>query len=107
MVAVEMGLRAAVEDGAQHLHLVIRSDNTGVVGALDGGKSRNIEVNRVLRRIVTYMMQSNIWLSTKWVASADNIADAPSRGLPPGLLPRRKFKFRVPYPIKDWVEEVA
>nr|GAT51024.1 DNA breaking-rejoining enzyme [Mycena chlorophos] len=83
MVAIEFGLRLAVERGFTDTHFHIRSDNQGVIGALDSGKSRNSEQNRVLRRIVSLLRTHSLWISTTYVPSAENLADAPSRGFPP------------------------
>jgi hypothetical protein len=83
MVAVELGLRLAITQGAHDIHLILRSDNTGVIHALDGGRSRNLQQNRVLQRIVVLLRTHNLWLSTIYVPSRENPADPPSRGLPP------------------------
>ncbi|EJD42880.1 hypothetical protein AURDEDRAFT_67136, partial [Auricularia subglabra TFB-10046 SS5] len=107
MVAAEFGLRAAVERGASSLHLVIKSDNAGVVGALDAGKSKNPAANKVLQRIVSTMMEHEIWLSTSWVPSEENIADPPSRGLPAPGLPCYRFGFRIPFALKDYIDPVV
>lgn len=107
MVAVELAVHALVEKGVHDAHVLIRSDNKGVVGALDAGKSRGIQANRVLQRIVTKMMENSIWISLEWVASADNISDAPSRGLPVPGLDRYKFAFKLPYALRELVDKVA
>lgn len=106
MVAVELAVHALVEKGVRDSHVLIRSDNKGVVGALDAGKSRGVQSNRVLQRIVTKMMENGIWLSLEWVASADNISDAPSRGLPVPGLDRYKFSFKLPYALRELVDKV-
>lgn len=82
MVAIEIALRFAVELGFSNVHFRFRSDNQGVIQALDAGKSRNSQQNRVLQRIVATMRTNAIWLSTHYVPSAKNLADRPSRGLP-------------------------
>lgn len=106
MVAIELGILALVEKGIRDEHILIRSDNRGVVGALDAGKSRGIQANKVLQRIVAKMLEHGIWLSLEWVASADNISDAPSRGLPVPGLDRHKYRFKLPYPLRDLVDKV-
>ncbi|KAF5384772.1 hypothetical protein D9615_001263 [Tricholomella constricta] len=92
MVAVDLALRAIIASGLRDCHLVVRSDNTGVVGALAAGRSRNSQQNMILRRIVENFQTHSIWLTTKWVSTVDNIADAPSRG----RFPPKKLLF--PYP---------
>lgn len=107
MVAVELGLLALAEAGVSNAHIVLHSDNKGVVGALDAGKSRGAQANRVLQRIVALMMKLDVWLTLEWVASAANPADAPSRGLPAVGLKRRVFAFDVPYPLRELVDKIA
>lgn len=80
MVAVELAVRWLAELGFQGRHVLIRSDNAGVVGALKAGFSRSTQQNRVLQRIVEKLLEEQFWVSTIWVASADNLADGPSRG---------------------------
>lgn len=106
MLAIELGLRALVERGYADAHIRMRSDNQGVVGALRAGKSRGVETNRVLQRVVTLMLERSLWLSVDWVASADNPADAPSRGMPPPLMTRTVHEFALPYAIRHLVEKV-
>jgi hypothetical protein len=55
MVAIEFGLRMAVALGYRNVSIRIWLDNMGVIGTLEGGKSRNLEHNRVLQRIVSLM----------------------------------------------------
>jgi hypothetical protein len=82
MVAIELGLLTAIARGCSDTHFLIKSDNMGVIGALAAGKSRNLEQNRVLQRVVATARINGIWLSSKYVASLENIADGPSRGVP-------------------------
>lgn len=106
MVAVELGLLALVEEGHHDVHIRLRSDNQGVVGALKAGRSRGIESNRALQRVVAIMIERSIWLTVDWVASADNPSDAPSRGLPPPGYVRRAHTFVIPYVIRHLVDKV-
>jgi hypothetical protein len=81
MVAIELGLLFAVHMGYSDVHFVIKSDNQGVIHAIQGGKSRSPEQNLVLQRITAILLHYNIWLSSSYVPSLDNLADRPSRGL--------------------------
>jgi hypothetical protein len=96
MVAIELGLRLAIARGARDTHFLIKSDNLGVIGALKGGKSRNLQQNRVLQRIVTLMRSHGIWISSEYVRSAENIADPPSRSLPAENRPQSSCRFLLP-----------
>lgn len=60
MVDIELGLLALVERGFRNTHIKIWSDNKGVVGAMDAGKSRSVQTNRVLQRVVSLMLQHEI-----------------------------------------------
>jgi hypothetical protein len=82
MLAIELGLQSAIAQGYQDATIVIRSDNMGIIGALEGGKSRNLEHNRVLQRIVALMRANNIYIKSVYVPSTENIADYPLRGFP-------------------------
>lgn len=105
MVAVELGLRALVERGYSGVHVKLRSDNKGVVGALDAGKSRSVQSNRVLQRIVACMLDNDLWLSVEWVASEDNPADEPSRGIPAVGRVRHVHAFRLPFLLREFVDK--
>lgn len=78
MIAIELGLRTAIRNGHSSIHFRFHSDNLGVIGALDAGKSRNSQQNRVLQRIVALMRTHSIWIATHYVPSAQNLADGPS-----------------------------
>jgi hypothetical protein len=81
MVAIELGLRFAVHRGFSNTHFTIKSDNQGVIHAIEGGKSRSPEQNSVLQRITLLLSQHKLWVSSLYVPSLDNLADPPSRGL--------------------------
>lgn len=48
MVAVDLSVRALVNAGYKNCHIVLRSDNSGVVGALVAGRSRSPQQNAIL-----------------------------------------------------------
>ena len=82
IVAIELGLLFAVHKGFSDIHFLLKSDNQGVIHAIEGGKSRSPSQNTVLQRITTLLSQHKIWISSLYVPSIDNVADPPSRGLP-------------------------
>ena len=80
-------LCAASEPGQ---HLRIFGDNKGVVEGWWKGRSRNWETNKVFRRIHDLADTHQCSFITRYVASRENPADGPSRGLYPAtanLLP--------------------
>ena len=83
MVAIELGLLFTVSFGYNNLHFKLFSDNQGVIHALDNGRSRSPQQNRVLQRIVTIMRIHSICISISYISSSNNPADRPSRGLIP------------------------
>jgi hypothetical protein len=81
MVAVELAVLYLVAAGHAGQHLILRSDNTGVIGALAGGRSRNVGQNASLRRIVSLLTDSSTWVTPLYVDTHLNLADGPSRGV--------------------------
>ena len=82
IVAIELGLLFAIHRGYTDIHILIKSDNQGVIHAIQGKKSRSPEQNLVLQRITSLLAQHKLWISSLYVPSLDNLADPPSRGLP-------------------------
>jgi hypothetical protein len=80
MVAVELAVRTLIAGKFTHCHIKIRSDNQGVVGALKAGRSRGTDQNMVLREIVKLIQDHDLWISTAWIPTLENLADGPSRG---------------------------
>jgi hypothetical protein len=62
------------------MHLLVRSDNEGVIGAHTKGRSPNAGINLCVRR--TYAISTGLSITPKiiYVPTDDNLADAPSRG---------------------------
>lgn len=102
-IAVELGLLTAVARRLSDIHLVMKSDNQGVIAALAGGKSRNPEQNRVLQRTVAIMQEHAIWLSSKYVESKINLADRPSRGYALKGSPRFEKPIRLPNYLTPYI----
>jgi hypothetical protein len=103
MVAIELGLLFAIHKGHSHTHFIIRSDNQGVIHAIRGGKSRSPEQNLVLQRITSLLSQHNLWISSLYVPSLDNLADRPSRGLPASNGYRINSTFDVPFSLRHFL----
>ena len=81
MVAVELAIRKLITGKFRNSHIVVRSDNQGVVGALRAGRSRGTQQNMILREIVKLIQIYDLWISTTWIPSSENPADGPSRGI--------------------------
>gem|GEM_PF-4462442 len=59
--------------------LLVVSDSQVVVGALAKGRSSSHSLLRVLRGVAALLLASGLRIHMRWVASADNPADGPSR----------------------------
>lgn len=81
MVAIELALRTVIASKLANVHFKLRSDNQGVIGALAAGKSYNEQENAILQHILSLFHDHSIWFTIEWVASAENPADDPSRGI--------------------------
>jgi hypothetical protein len=99
MVAVELAFLTVIAARYSGCHIILCSDNQGIVGALRNDASRNPQINAVLCRIIHYTQSLGIWLTPNWIASEENIADGPSRGIFPTTphypyQPKLTFKLR-------------
>jgi hypothetical protein len=73
------------------VHLLVHTDNQGVIGAWAKRSSRSPEQNEVLGRILSLLLPRACFLSLEYVPSADNPADSPSRGRSPVGFFRNSF----------------
>lgn len=83
MVAVELALRSLVAIGRHDTHVIIHSDNQGVVHSVAAGRSRGCQQNAILRHIVHLIQTHKVWVTTTWISTHDNPADPISRGTLP------------------------
>ena len=112
MVAIELVARTLVTANLRDTHVIVHSDNQGVVSALKAGYSRGIQQNHILREIVRIMQVYGLWLTVEWIPSADNPADDPSRGRfpsrsllypsPPKIPPHLVSLVNVPVSFQDY-----
>jgi hypothetical protein len=99
MVAVELAFLTLLAARYSNCHIILCSDNQGVIGALKNEASHNPQQNAVLHRIIHYTQSSGIWLTPMWIASEENITDGPSWGIFPTTphypyIPKLAFKLR-------------
>jgi hypothetical protein len=73
-------------------HLLIHSDNQGVIQAWAARSSRNPTQNRICARLLHLLSSRQCFLTLEYVQSANNPADLPSRGLDLAGYRRRTFK---------------
>lgn len=103
MVAVDLAVRTLIAGHFVECHVILRSDNAGVVGAFSAGYSRSSQQNLVLRHIVDSFQAHGIWLTLEWVPSESNLADKPSRGIFPPRSNLFPFPPAVPQYLKPFV----
>jgi hypothetical protein len=103
IVAIELGLLFAIHRGYSETHFLIKSDNQGVIHAIEGGKSRSPEQNVVLQRITLLLSHYKLWISSSYVQSLDNLADLPSRGLPSPGRSRSFSTFILPITLQPFL----
>jgi hypothetical protein len=88
IVTIRLGLLFAIYQGFTNTHFLVKSDNQGVIHAIQGGKSHSPAQNSVLQQITLLLSQYNLWISSLYIPSIDNLADIPSHGL---LAPSHTF----------------
>ena len=105
MVAVELATRTLITAKFKNCHIVVRSDNQGVVGALKAGRSRGTHQNLILREIVKLLQDNELWISTTWVSTLENPADAPSRGVFPGKDSLFPYPPKIPFHLSSFIHK--
>ncbi|GJF00779.1 hypothetical protein PsYK624_170800 [Phanerochaete sordida] len=92
-IGFELAVRAVLLHGPLDRHFRIHVDNQGIVDGWRNGRSRNGSSNEVFKRIHRVLALHDRFAYAVYVPSADNIADAPSRGLfPPRSQRLRAFE---------------
>ena len=103
-VGMELLVRTVLRDAPPGARFKIYGDNRGVVEGWWSGRSRNNQVNEVFKRIHIQLSLHGCLVYTRYVQSASNPADGPSRGvfpsfdklLPPVELPPELQPFVIP-----------
>jgi hypothetical protein len=91
-VALELATRALIHHlKLSNRHILIHSDNQGVIGAWNSRSSRSLSQNEVLSRILHCCVASELYISLEYVSTLANPADSPSRGLVPSNCSRVYF----------------
>ncbi|CAD6963477.1 unnamed protein product, partial [Tilletia caries] len=80
-IALEIGLRVAIDRGIQDTRLAIYCDNAAVIAGGSSGHMRNEAAMESLLRIRELEASHNIDVHPVYVPSAENPADSPSRGI--------------------------
>ena len=107
MVAVELTVRMLCTAKFKNCHIIVRSDNQGMVGALQAGRSRGTQQNSILREIVRLIQENSLWVSTVWIPTSENPADGPSRGVFPGKNLLYTFPLKLPFHLTNFVHKAV
>lgn len=106
MVAVEPAVIWLIEQEISDTNIIIRSDNTGVIGGLRLGRSRNPQQNTVIQRITSLIASHHLWLTPVYVTSGANLADRPSRGLEPSNCNQSSSKLNLPPELAPFLYQI-
>ncbi|OBZ73565.1 hypothetical protein A0H81_06526 [Grifola frondosa] len=86
-VGFELLVQTILQHNDEHPHFKVFGDNKGVVEGWWNGRSRNRQVNAVFRRVHAKLDDCGCVAHSRYVVSASNPADDPSRGIyPPSSL---------------------
>jgi len=105
MVAVKLAVWTLITAKFKECHIIVHSDNRGVVDALKPGRSRGSQQNLVLCKIVKLIQDHELWVLTTWIPSTENPADNPSRGKFPGKELSYAFPPKLPFHLVGLVHK--
>lgn len=108
LLAVEVGLRALITAGYRSTTISLRSDNTGVVEALQKKSwCQRHGIEEILVNILALCGEYGIKLKPSWVPTKENPADMPSRGLFPPWSLIFNFPPKLPTRLSELLELAA
>jgi hypothetical protein len=105
MVAVKLAIQTLITGKFSNCHVIVRSNNQGVVGGLKAGRSRGTQQNLILHEIVKLIQGHDLWISTVWISTSENPADNPSRGYFPNKSLLYAFPPKLPYHLLNLVHK--
>jgi hypothetical protein len=101
-VAIELIINILHLSNITDANVLVRSDNQGVIGAFQRGRSRNKMTNEVIQRSEARMDSSNLSISLVYVETSINLADPISRGILPPLSQRIFIPYHIPQAISQY-----
>ena len=107
MVAVELAVQTLITGKFMECHVVVHSDNKGVVGALEAGRSQGTQQNMILREIVKLIQDHNLWISTMWIPTLENPTDSPLRGIFPGRDSLYAFPPKILFHLTNFIQKAV
>ncbi len=79
-LAVEFLIHILDAEDIHDVTVPVNSDNQGVIGAFEKGRSRSVSINLSIQRSAAILATRGISLSLSYIESAKNPADPISRG---------------------------
>ena len=107
MVAVELAIWTLITSKFENCHIIMLSDNQGIVGALKAGRSRGTHQNMILREIFKLIQDHNLWISSIWIPTLENLADDPSRGVFMGKELLHPFQPKITYHLTKFIHRAV
>jgi hypothetical protein len=107
MVAVELAIWTLITAKFSGVHIIMRSDNQGVVGALKAGRSQGAQQNSILHEIIKLIQEHDLWISTIWIPTSENLADDPSRGMFTDKKSLYAFPPKIPFHLAKFVHNAV
>jgi hypothetical protein len=104
-VGFELLCRLVLLGGARNQHILVYGDNKGVVEGWSNFRSRSRHTNRIFRRIHQLLNGTGVSIHARYVRSAANPADGPSRGvydIQQPVLPRLELDEELRKWLVDW-----
>ena len=98
MMAVELAIWTLITGRFIKCHVIVCSDNKGVVGTLGAGRSQGTQQHMILHEIVKLIQDHNLWIPT-----SGNLADSPLRGVFPGKDSLHAFPPKLPFHLTKFV----
>jgi hypothetical protein len=105
-VALELLIYMIEAQGFRDIHILVHSDNQGVIGAFEKGRSRNFETNLSICRSAPVLTANNISLSIQYIESEKNPADQISRGILGAAEDRLFSTFKLPQELHPFLRHV-
>lgn len=96
MVAVEICVYYIAQLYPHGSHIIIHSDNQGVLTCVRNQCSRGRHTNSSIQRMSYFLLSHNLHITGQYVATDNNIADPISRGSFPSFSKRLLPTFPVP-----------
>ncbi|KAL4261893.1 Hepadnavirus polymerase/reverse transcriptase [Pleurotus pulmonarius] len=106
-VAVELAAYFLEAKGVRNTHVLIHSDNQGVIGAFNKGSSTNIQVNLSIQRSGACLLALNNQLKLEYISTEKNPSDPISRGALSSLDPTMRLPdIELPQELRPYLKRV-